>query len=169
MSGFEKGDVMTLLSSLFRSRPLRRTAQAGEGRERSYSSNSHHLRHPSSSFTLLPLLLPSHPYTNMVSVQFSSISSARARGVLADLGPARPSLSPLTCLVCVSLPSLQGQTLSEPVVEKHSGNDASDRFAYAYSEMQGWRICECSSSRVRELEEELAGGRGRVRSNAEHV
>ena len=40
----------------------------------------------------------------------------------------------------------QGQTLSEPVVEKHSANDASDRFAYAYSEMQGWRICKCSSS-----------------------
>ncbi|KAL7414438.1 phosphatase 2C-like domain-containing protein [Mrakia frigida] len=33
-----------------------------------------------------------------------------------------------------------GQTLSEPVVEKHTGQGASDRFAYAYSEMQGWRI-----------------------------
>jgi hypothetical protein len=27
------------------------------------------------------------------------------------------------------------------VVEKHSGKGASKRFAYAYSEMQGWRIC----------------------------
>ncbi|CED82468.1 pp2c-domain-containing protein [Phaffia rhodozyma] len=33
-----------------------------------------------------------------------------------------------------------GQTLSEPVVEKHTDKGSSNRFAYAISEMQGWRI-----------------------------
>lgn len=33
-----------------------------------------------------------------------------------------------------------GQTLSEPVVEKHSSNGADDRFIYGLSDMQGWRI-----------------------------
>ncbi|CAG7852167.1 Protein phosphatase 2C homolog 2 Short=PP2C-2 [Serendipita indica DSM 11827] len=33
-----------------------------------------------------------------------------------------------------------GQTLSEPVTEKHSESGADDRYAYAISEMQGWRV-----------------------------
>ncbi|TPX33277.1 hypothetical protein SeMB42_g07505 [Synchytrium endobioticum] len=33
-----------------------------------------------------------------------------------------------------------GQTLSEPVTEKHTTSGSDDRYAYATSEMQGWRI-----------------------------
>ncbi|KAG9052319.1 Protein phosphatase 2C 2 [Serendipita sp. 407] len=33
-----------------------------------------------------------------------------------------------------------GQTLSEPVTEKHSKTGGDDQYAYALSEMQGWRI-----------------------------
>lgn len=33
-----------------------------------------------------------------------------------------------------------GQTLSEPVTEKHSESGADDRYAYAISDMQGWRV-----------------------------
>ncbi|KAG9546096.1 hypothetical protein KCU79_g16131, partial [Aureobasidium melanogenum] len=33
-----------------------------------------------------------------------------------------------------------GQTLSEPVVEKHSGSGQDDRIFYGISCMQGWRI-----------------------------
>jgi len=32
------------------------------------------------------------------------------------------------------------QTLSEPVVEKHSTIDGDERFIYGTSDMQGWRI-----------------------------
>ncbi len=33
-----------------------------------------------------------------------------------------------------------GQTLSEPVVEKHSSAGSNERFIYGLSDMQGWRI-----------------------------
>ncbi|RUS35576.1 phosphatase 2C-like domain-containing protein [Jimgerdemannia flammicorona] len=33
-----------------------------------------------------------------------------------------------------------GQTLSEPVIEKHSTEDGDDRLIYAASSMQGWRV-----------------------------
>jgi protein phosphatase PTC2/3 len=33
-----------------------------------------------------------------------------------------------------------GQTLSEPVVEKHSTDGGDSRVIYGASEMQGWRI-----------------------------
>lgn len=33
-----------------------------------------------------------------------------------------------------------GQTLSQPITEKHSSSGADDRYLYAVSEMQGWRI-----------------------------
>jgi hypothetical protein len=33
-----------------------------------------------------------------------------------------------------------GQTLSEPVVEKHSSHESDERLTYGASSMQGWRI-----------------------------
>lgn len=33
-----------------------------------------------------------------------------------------------------------GQTLSEPVIDKHSTEDGDDRLIYAASSMQGWRV-----------------------------
>lgn len=33
-----------------------------------------------------------------------------------------------------------GQTLSEPVVTKHTAQGADDRLEWAVSEMQGWRL-----------------------------
>ena len=33
-----------------------------------------------------------------------------------------------------------GQTLSEPITEKHSSKDNDKRFAYGASAMQGWRL-----------------------------
>ena len=35
-----------------------------------------------------------------------------------------------------------GQTLSEPVVDKHSDQGQDSRYAYGVSEMQGWRLSE---------------------------
>lgn len=33
-----------------------------------------------------------------------------------------------------------GQTLSEPITQKHSDSGSDERFAYGVSEMQGWRL-----------------------------
>ena len=43
-----------------------------------------------------------------------------------------------------------GQTLSEPVVDKHSDQGHDSRLAYGVSEMQGWRLSEwaCRSLRA---------------------
>ena len=41
-----------------------------------------------------------------------------------------------------------GQTLSEPITQKHSDSGSDERFAYGVSEMQGWRLsmfCRTSS------------------------
>jgi hypothetical protein len=40
-----------------------------------------------------------------------------------------------------------GQTLSEPVVEKHTAMGEDARLAWGVSEMQGWRLCEHCLSR----------------------
>ena len=40
-----------------------------------------------------------------------------------------------------------GQTLSEPVVDKHSDQGEDARLAYGVSEMQGWRLSESVVSR----------------------
>jgi hypothetical protein len=44
--------------------------------------------------------------------------------------------------------------MGRTVVEKHSAKGASSRFAYAFSEMQGWRISECPHS----IDAERSGG-----------
>lgn len=36
-----------------------------------------------------------------------------------------------------------GQTLSEPVTEKHSSKDSDHKLAYGASAMQGWRLSMC--------------------------
>ena len=44
-----------------------------------------------------------------------------------------------------------GQTLSEPIVEKHTSSGGDKRIIWAASEMQGWRIsmiCEEAFERV---------------------
>ena len=33
-----------------------------------------------------------------------------------------------------------GQTLSEPITQKHSDSGSDERYAYGVSEMQGWRL-----------------------------
>lgn len=38
-----------------------------------------------------------------------------------------------------------GQTLSEPVVDKHSDQGEDARLAYGVSEMQGWRLSQSIS------------------------
>ncbi|GAA5982872.1 hypothetical protein JCM11641_002612 [Rhodosporidiobolus odoratus] len=51
-----------------------------------------------------------------------------------------------------------GQTLSEPVVEKHSQQGEDDRLAWAVSEMQGWRLTmEDAHTGVLSLGEEHGG------------
>ncbi|KWU45572.1 PP2C-domain-containing protein, partial [Rhodotorula sp. JG-1b] len=51
-----------------------------------------------------------------------------------------------------------GQTLSEPVVDKHSQSGKDARLAWAVSEMQGWRLTmEDAHSAVLSLGEELEG------------
>jgi len=35
-----------------------------------------------------------------------------------------------------------GQTLSEPITEKHSRRGGTSRQRYGFSEMQGWRVCK---------------------------
>ncbi|KAM0790406.1 hypothetical protein ACM66B_003288 [Microbotryomycetes sp. NB124-2] len=43
-----------------------------------------------------------------------------------------------------------GQTLSEPVTDKHTDHGEDDRLAWAVSEMQGWRLSQSSPSVERE-------------------
>ncbi|TKA54472.1 hypothetical protein B0A53_03165 [Rhodotorula sp. CCFEE 5036] len=73
--------------------------------------------------------------------------------------PFAPSTVRVDCFDASHRPrSEMGQTLSEPVVDKHSQSGKDARLAWAVSEMQGWRLTmEDAHSAVLSLGDELDG------------